>query len=281
MTSDKKPMSNLGQRIIIAILGGTLMIGGIIWNPWSLASIFLIISTISILEFYTLFKQTKVYSPQLIIGLTINILCFGITFSSILIPSYGRSFFFLLPMILLSIASLMAIIELFRKTESPFQNVAITFFGWIYITLPMLLITYLGITIGYEIILFILFITWTNDSAAYFVGKAIGKTLFFERISPKKTWEGTIGGLILSIGVSIGLVFAFDFGADKLVQFIGLGIIISIFTTLGDLCESMLKRSLNIKDSGTILPGHGGFLDRFDGIFISGPIIFTYIQVIF
>lgn len=279
--SSQKTMSNLGQRVIMAIIGAAVMIGGIVWNQWSLSVVFLIISTISLLEFYGLFRQSKKHSPQSASGVVMNVLIFGITIYSILHPTEGSSVFYILPLLLICLTPLLSIFELFRKTETPFQNVAITFFGLFYITLPFLLVTYIGIVIGYQFILFILFITWTNDSGAYFIGKSIGKTKFFERISPKKTWEGTIGGLILSIGVSIALVYAFGFDKSQLIVLVGLGIIISIFTTLGDLCESMLKRSLNIKDSGTILPGHGGFLDRFDGLLVSGPIIFTYIQLFF
>jgi phosphatidate cytidylyltransferase len=120
-------------------------------------------------------------------------------------------------------------------------------------------------------------ILWLNDTGAYFTGSLIGKHKLFERISPKKTWEGSIGGAVLAIATAYLASILFpQFSAWK---WIGIGILTVIFGTLGDLVESALKRSLNIKDSGTILPGHGGILDRFDAVLVSVPFVFVFLSL--
>jgi len=126
--------------------------------------------------------------------------------------------------------------------------------------------------LGYFVIL------WINDTFAYLFGTAFGKHRLFERISPKKSWEGSIGGALISI-IAAWLIASFT-NSLPLIHWIVIAIIIVICGTLGDLVESMLKRSLNCKDSGTLLPGHGGILDRFDSVLISAPIIFVYIQLV-
>jgi phosphatidate cytidylyltransferase len=130
----------------------------------------------------------------------------------------------------------------------------------------------------YGVVLGFLVILWLNDTGAYFVGSLIGKHKLFERISPGKTWEGSAGGAVFALLTAWGLSFIFK-QLDAL-QWIFLAILIVISGTLGDLVESMLKRSLGIKDSGTILPGHGGLLDRFDAVFLSAPFVFVYLAFI-
>jgi len=123
---------------------------------------------------------------------------------------------------------------------------------------------------------------WTNDTMAYLVGSKIGRHKLFERISPKKTWEGSIGGAIFTLTLAYFLnmflswIFGFD-GEFSRVDWIVIGLIVIIFGTLGDLIESLLKRNLAVKDTGSILPGHGGLLDRFDAFLFSFPFILSYI----
>ena len=120
---------------------------------------------------------------------------------------------------------------------------------------------------------------WINDTMAYLVGSFIGKTPF-SKISPKKTWEGTIGGALLCV-IIIGLLGYFLPIAQSLavVHWVAIGFICAIFGTLGDLLESKIKRTANIKDSGTFMPGHGGFLDRFDSLLIAAPVVWIYFKV--
>ena len=120
-----------------------------------------------------------------------------------------------------------------------------------------------------------LLLIWANDTGAYVLGSKIGKTPFFKRISPKKTWEGTISGMITTL--ILAAILGFVFNELSVVQWYGVAVCVIIFSTLGDLVESMLKRNLGIKDSGTILPGHGGILDRFDALLLVVPYIALWI----
>jgi phosphatidate cytidylyltransferase len=119
---------------------------------------------------------------------------------------------------------------------------------------------------------------WANDTGAYFVGSRFGKNRLFERISPKKSWEGFFGGLALSI-VAAWLNHRL-FAELELIEWIAVGVLMSVFGTLGDLVESMLKRSINIKDSGTLFPGHGGILDRFDALLVGIPFVCCYLWLV-
>ncbi len=122
------------------------------------------------------------------------------------------------------------------------------------------------------------FLLWTNDTGAYLVGRSIGKHKLWERISPKKTWEGFFGGLILSI--IIGYVISLYYPELNYILWIVMAALVSIFGTMGDLVESVFKRSIDAKDSGSILPGHGGILDRFDGVFLSTPFVLVLLQLV-
>lgn len=170
------------------------------------------------------------------------------------------------------------IIELFLKSKRPLEQIAFSLMSIIYTGIFVCSVFYIGFKNGqYEpyLIIGILVITWANDSFAYLFGSAFGKTKLFERISPNKTWEGTLGGIFMA------LVFSFIafkiIGIYAMTSWLIFGAIISIIGTLGDLVESMFKRSLQIKDSGSIFPGHGGILDRFDSIIIHLPILTAYI----
>ena len=122
-----------------------------------------------------------------------------------------------------------------------------------------------------------LFLTWANDSFAYIIGSKIGKTPFFLRISPKKTWEGTIGGAVMCLLTSA--IIAQFFTQLSLTNWVIIGAIIAVFGTIGDLVESLLKRSVGVKDSGSFMPGHGGFLDRFDAFIFCIPFVYFYLSL--
>jgi phosphatidate cytidylyltransferase len=204
----------------------------------------------------------------------------NITVYSILL--FGFMSFLIIPFLLL-------IIELFQKTDKPFQNVAGTLLGIFYAIVPIFLLIGVsketvytdGIISGTKftpnIAAGILFLTWINDTGAYLVGSRIGKTPLLPRISPKKTWEGTIGGIVFCI--LSGFLIHRLLGVLSLTDWLVIGGLVSVFGTLGDLIESMLKRSVGVKDSGTFMPGHGGFLDRFDAFIFEIPFIFLYLMI--
>jgi phosphatidate cytidylyltransferase len=192
----------------------------------------------------------------------------------------GISFFLLL-------LPLMLFLSLFSGSGSPIVNVSLSFFGILYIAVPFSLwsLTVLKEEFVYDLgnrieytphyLLGFFFLVWSNDTFAYLVGKPLGRTKLFERISPKKTWEGFIGGVVLTQGVAY--ILSIYFTELPLRDWMVIGAIVSVFGTLGDLVESMFKRSLNVKDSGGILPGHGGILDRFDGVLLASPFVVTYL----
>jgi phosphatidate cytidylyltransferase len=121
------------------------------------------------------------------------------------------------------------------------------------------------------------FLIWASDTGAYFSGKALGRTKLFERISPGKTWEGWVGGTLFCLGVAY--VLSLYLADLELGYWLGVAAIVSVFGVLGDLSESMLKRSLGVKDSGNLLPGHGGILDRFDSLLMVVPFVVAFLKI--
>jgi phosphatidate cytidylyltransferase len=182
--------------------------------------------------------------------------------------------------ILFYLSFVLLMVELFLKAPLPFNNVALIIFSIIYLALPFSLLprfTFLpNVDFTPNIVAGTLFLTWANDSFAYIVGSKIGKTPFFPRVSPKKTWEGTIGGGICCM-ITAGIIAQF-FTQLGLIDWLIIGGIVAVFGTIGDLVESLLKRSVGVKDSGTFMPGHGGFLDRFDAFIFCIPFVYFYLS---
>jgi phosphatidate cytidylyltransferase len=173
-------------------------------------------------------------------------------------------------------------IKLYKsKDEKPFKNIAYTFLGIIYVALPFTLFTVLAFikndTYDPNIVLGCLFLLWSSDSGAYFAGTKFGKTKLFERVSPKKSWEGSIGGLVTAMIVAT--IISKYYTNYSAFQWYAIGVIIVVAGTYGDLVESLFKRSINIKDSADTIPGHGGFLDRFDGLLLSIPFIIPFVKL--
>jgi len=170
------------------------------------------------------------------------------------------------------------IYELFSKAEDPFVNISFIVLGIFYIGIPFALLNFIafdGSTFHHRIVFGLLVLTWVNDAGAYLVGSMVGKTPLLPRVSPNKTWEGSIGGILSSIGFGILLGYVFDELAAQ--HWIALAFIVAVFGSLGDLVESLLKRSVGAKDSGNILPGHGGVLDRFDAFIFAIPFVAAYL----
>ena len=181
----------------------------------------------------------------------------------------------------------MMISELYLKKENPILNWAYSMFSQLYIALPFAMLnilafnydpTYSSVSYNPILPLSIFIFLWLNDTGAYCIGSLIGKHRLFERISPKKSWEGSIGGGVVAIGVSFVLAHYFPF--MSMWEWAGLALVVVIFGTWGDLTESLLKRQLHVKDSGTILPGHGGMLDRFDSALMAIPAAVAYIYAL-
>jgi len=276
--------NNLTQRLITALIGAAAIIAGTAYSEWIYFAIFLFICVFSILEFYKL-AGLEGLLPLKTLGTTAAIAIFSLSFFIEQNLISHRYYFLVFPFV-----SLVYLIKLYKKTEQkPFTNIAYTFLGIIYIAIPFALLNHAifrdelladgSLTKVYkpEIIIGSLFILWASDTGAYFAGTLFGKRKLFERISPKKSWEGFWGGAALALAMTYGISLYFN--SLSVLDWMIVGILIIIGGTFGDLVESLLKRSIEIKDSGKSLPGHGGFLDRFDGLFISAPFIVAYLEV--
>ncbi|MFA6875903.1 MAG: phosphatidate cytidylyltransferase, partial [Parabacteroides sp.] len=172
--------------------------------------------------------------------------------------------------------------ELFFKAPNPINNFAFSFLTQVYCAGSFSLLNFIGTAPdgnAYSplLVLALFIFIWVNDTGAYVVGSMIGRNKMFERISPKKSWEGFFGGLIFVLAAS--LLFVWYEPVINCYKWLGLAATITIFGTLGDLIESLIKRTLKIKDSGNILPGHGGMLDRFDSIIMAIPASYIYIRL--
>lgn len=268
-------MTNLTQRVLTGTVLVIVTITSIIWSPYSFIFLILAINLLGLLEFYRLFHSYTL-SPRNITG-TILSLSILVTFTLVIANiSDWRILLINIPL-----AFGILIFELYLKARYPFHNLAFTFLGIICITIPLcffISIAFLPVGAGnYHpyLILGYFFILWASDTGSYFVGKYFGKHHLFERISPKKTWEGSLGGTACAILVTY--VTSYFFTTINAADRVSIAFIIVVIGTFGDLIKSLMKRSLNLKDSGTILPGHGGMLDRFDTLLSSAPFVFCYL----
>ena len=185
---------------------------------------------------------------------------------------------------LIPLSLIIPTIELFHKKKRSVHNIALTFLGILYIALPFSILNFISTPINDvntympHIIIILFVILWANDSGAYLSWSTLGRHKMFAAISPQKTWEGAIGGLILAVAASIAIFYYFE--PIGTVHSVIIAVITVIAGTLGDLTESMFKRSFKVKDSGKLLPGHGGLLDRFDSMLFAAPAFYLYISII-
>ncbi len=272
--------------IITRSVSGIVFVLIIVGSLFSLPRVFGVVFGLAMLfvlqEFHKLTNRQKGVKVQWLLGLLGASLLFVLSYfnASKMIGAH-----FLL--IYLFFLFFVFIIELFRKSENPINNLAYFIMGQIYIALPFSILNYIYYMsfacscfsgIGNLLILAMFIALWTNDVGAYIVGSTFGKYKLFERISPKKTWEGFLGGLLLTIVLALNLSFFIP--QLSFIQWLIFTQIVSIFGTLGDLIESMLKRTVGVKDSGSIMPGHGGLLDRLDSMIFVVPIILIYLTFI-
>lgn len=270
------------KNLILRILTGLLYIGVIYASLYTTPIIFyvtfLILHLCILHEFYSLLRAKGIKTLS----------WFALIVSALLYTAAYCKHYWETPIsyhvILIPLFMAIFIIQLFKESKKPFHSIAYTLLGLIYISYPFALLSNLAFddtshTFLSNIIMAMFIFIWANDTFAYVWGMTLGKHLLFPRISPKKTIEGFVGGLVSTVGIAI-FISKFMFFDLTMNQWIGGAIVIVIASTFGDLTESMFKRYLKIKDSGTILPGHGGFLDRFDSVIFSIPAFFAYLQII-
>lgn len=258
--------TRLGSAIVFSII----MMAGLLWNEYAFIALVVLIQVLCLREYFTLIKKItpEVYWPSWL-PMTIQAISLlwllletsllnGVRFSQLLMFA---------PVLILLLTTL------HKKTalQAGIQSLA----GMAYIVLPMILLYSLrmqSIVLPLSLVLML----WMNDTMAYIVGSFIGKTPF-SPISPKKTWEGTIGGVILTIGGAA--IWGYYSPYYSMVDWMALALCASIAGTAGDLLESKLKRLADVKDSGAIMPGHGGALDRFDSLLVATPFAFVYAYI--
>ena len=271
-------MKKLITRTITGIVLVLVMLTAILISEYSFALLFLVILTASITEYLNLFKQSEV-KPNKLFTYFVSIVLFAVSFLIAKGIIEIKYFFGLLPFFMIIMAA-----ELYRKNDKPAENIAVTILGIIYLAVPLSVVNFLvfpeilSSNIYTPKLLIALFsLIWIYDSGAYLVGVSIGRHRLFERISPKKSWEGAIGGTLIAITASY---FISEFIPEiKLVHWIVISFLTVVSSTFGDLTESMFKRYFGIKDSGNILPGHGGVLDRFDSLFFAVPVVLAYLKL--
>lgn len=278
-------MSNFLRRTLTAVWIVIFILGGFWLHPITFFVTGLVLLAGAQYEYYLIVRSNGT-PVQMVNGIITGAALYII--SSLVAAGHIDARFLLLIFIP---AFLIMTNELYRKQEKPFDSLAHTFFGVIYIAFPFSLFPFAAfsqagmdtiiphgdIVFSPGIIIGFLLLLWANDTAAYLTGVTLGRHRLMERISPKKSWEGFFGGLIITV-LAAWLLSGW-FGVVNKAGWIVIALIITIAGTFGDLVESMFKRSMGVKDSGTVLPGHGGFLDRFDSALASFPLVYLFITL--
>lgn len=278
-------MKNLIIRGVTGAVFVGVIIGSILWDDLITSVIIYTFFTLGTIEFFQLFKTNKLISTSWRIGLVATIVPFA------MLAAWNHHFIPTLSLVLLiPFLFIILLTELWRKKENPLINMGVYLFAVFYLAIPFYMMVHINLNDEYingvdpehpvmPLLLGMFILVWSNDTFAYLTGRFFGKHKLFERVSPKKTWEGTIGGIVFTLAAAY--LIAYFTNIDYLNYWIGAAVIIAPCAILGDLLESLLKRSLQIKDTGSILPGHGGILDRFDAAIFVIPffVAWTYFYI--
>ena len=273
-------MKNLIIRALTGIIFVVVLISAICIHPIFFLILFCIITGLTLWEFGGLVKHYENANLQRTVNMLGGVYLFIATFVHANGLTDGKIF---LPYLLFIMLTMIA--ELYYKAPNPINNWAFTLFAQIYCAGSFSMLNFIGAEPGTPgvmsytplFIMAIVIFVWLDDTGAYLVGSLIGKHKLFERISPKKSWEGFFGGLILALASS--QAFAWFAPEINRMNWLGLAATVVLFGTWGDLIESLLKRTLGVKDSGNVLPGHGGMLDRFDSVMLAVPASYIYIEL--
>ena len=270
-------MKEFRTRTVWGILYVIVLLGAIVIGSYTFAALFLILSVLVLREYYSLCRKAG-FSPQVYPGLFAGAVLFALSFFIAQHSITYKEFYYLIPIVFA-----FPVYELFRKKKNPLANIALTGFGIVFVSVPFAMLNFLAFPdfegtnfYNYRLLISLFLFVWASDSGAYLFGVRFGRHKLFERISPKKSWEGLFGGVLTAIATAWILSYVFpQYGIALLVV---MAIVVVISGTLGDLVESMLKRSIGVKDSGRFMPGHGGLLDRFDSILLASPVIYFVFQ---
>lgn len=268
-------LSNTLTRTLSGSVYILIIIGALLWHPAILGVVSLLINIVALREMDRIGNKMGLNgSPSWIIVNSVFL-----AFALIIIDLGLLSNTWLVLMLILPVWYFVA--ELYGRRENPVLHVAFINFSTFFVSLPLVLLNLIQQhsrqqEVPFALAMFIMI--WTNDTFAYLSGMAVGKHKMFERISPKKTWEGFAGGLIMVFVAAF--IFHYFFPSFGLVQWFLFGLLTALSAVMGDFLESLLKRTAGVKDSGNIMPGHGGLLDRIDSLLLAGPVIFLYIVLI-
>ncbi|RIY12349.1 phosphatidate cytidylyltransferase [Hymenobacter rubripertinctus] len=282
-------MSNLSQRLIFGLLGAAVLLGSVWYSAWTFALFFAVVQVKMLLEFYRMMRQAG-YKPAAVLGSSISVLLFASVaalteFRHLANDTLPATVSDLQQLRLLAVGLivLLPVILILREMYawpranqpfSPFANVGVALLGLLYVSLPMSLLSLLafsGSGYDYRRVFALLFLVWSSDIGAYAAGKTLGKHKLAPKISPGKTWEGAVGGVLLTL--LVGYLLGYLLPELSLTYRLIVAGTVAVFGPLGDLAESMLKRSVGVKDSGRVMPGHGGLLDRFDAFLFILPVL--------
>ena len=270
-------LSNLAQRSIVGFIFAVAVMGCAFAGPLANGMLFLFFASVGLYEVYDLLKHQQSNAPRWFKGMAVGVILYMLVFL-VQTQSIEPLWFWILPLLI----AIIFVAELIKLDHLTLSNLAITIFGWIYVVLPLSLVNVLptiqGIYDPVPLIGFFL-VLWANDTGAYFVGKYLGKRKLYPEVSPNKTWEGLAGGSVVAIASAVGL---FKLTHTLYLQdWIVMAFCVVTFGNLGDLFESHLKRNFGVKDSGHIMPGHGGVMDRFDGLFLALPVFLAYYKIFY
>ena len=274
------------KKFIVRTLAGALfaavLIGAIIYGWRSFTMLFLPMAVLSVEEFGRLLKKYRNITFNTELAGACGALLFGAFAATSYIDGVSTALLFA-PYI--AIVAYVFISRLFSAKPHALEDYAYFALTQIYVALPFSLLNVLA-TVGVSgdeiyswfIPLSVFIFIWCNDSGAFCVGCTIGRHKMFERVSPKKTWEGFVGGVV--VAAIAGAVMSRFFPVMNVWQWVGMALVVAVAGTLGDLVESSMKREMQIKDSGNFLPGHGGFLDRFDSTLLAVPAVVVYLALL-
>lgn len=278
---EPKKKSDLWVRTATGLVFGTVVVGSIIAHQYSFVVLMAVVMLLSVREFFHITLSMRTPNRVTAYYLPLTLLFAGLLYAGAYLFANGfisGQYLLVVPAILFLYFTL----EIFADSKDAFQNISLNVVSLAYLVFPFMLVQFLVLGIdGYSWrpMMAVLLLTWANDISAYMVGRQIGKTKLLPRISPGKTIEGSAGGVVGCALVAVGLYYLMPVEGWQIIDWVIIAIITSTFATTGDLVESMLKRNLGIKDSGTLLPGHGGMLDRFDAFYFTVPFVVAYLAL--
>ncbi len=278
------------KNLIVRTITGVFFVAALVTcflRPEAMVLLFALITGLTIWEYCGLVNQREAVTVNRFICTVAGVyFFFAVSYFCSDVYGGGAKSMVFIPYLVTIIYLLVT--ELYSKQPDPINNWAYTMLSQMYIALPFSLINVLAFTstpdgrVMFNTILplSVFIFLWTNDTGAYCVGSLLGRHKLFPRISPGKSWEGSVGGALFVLAAAWAISYFLDGAILTTIQWLGLGLVVAVFGTWGDLVESLFKRTLGIKDSGNILPGHGGMLDRFDSSLIAIPAAVVYLYTL-